>query len=349
MSNYQSLVERVLTPVGKSGNDIIYLCPRCGDKSGHLYIDFTRGRYHCVRCSQVKGRDIRNLLRQLNIDLSFDYESIDSSEYSKKLDDLLSKDPIVKKEFVDYSVNLDTLTKYLCYHIKDLSDVARSYLLSRGLTNELIDSYCIKEGTNQYGNRFIINGREYVGRNYSGRVIIPSLRKDGLISFYVARDYVGNQEPKYLNPPKDLAYSSEDVWNLDTLETDSVVICEGVMTAISVCKALNKNIAVATYGKSIADKSNSDNENIQVTSQGEKLLRKRFKNYIIFYDKDAIESALNTCKYLYERGANVRLVRIDTDKYGPKADANDMTREEIINYISTSEVYSKFSHLDILG
>ena len=127
--------------------------------------------------------------------------------------------------------------------------------------------------------------------------MVPSLRRDGRISFYVGRDYIGDKPAKYMNPPKELGAASEDVWNLDMIESDSVIICEGVFTAIAASPF--KLNAVATYGKSISKVSSNDSGTI-VTSQGEKLLNKKFKNYYIAYDADAHKEAIQSCDYLYD-------------------------------------------------
>lgn len=347
MNSLRTLVERRLSLMSKSGNDYIYCCPKCNDTTGHLWINYDRNVFHCFKCDYA-GRSIVSLLRELGIDFRFDYESLESS-YASQLDDVFSLEskPKEKRE-VPYSRNTKLIDEYYHQHIKPLSSVARQYLNQRGFTNLTIDRLHIMEGINRSGEDINVRGNTYKGRDYSGRVLVPSYSKELGITYYVARDYTGTKSNKYLNPPKELAYSSEDVWNLNNVETDSVVICEGVFSAIAVISALGKNTAVATYGKSIASKSNTDNPYISVTSQGDKLLSKQFQYYYVFYDKDALESALHTCQYLYERGASVRLVTIPYEKYGDHADANNMTREEIISCIIHAVEYNNFTSIEDL-
>lgn len=328
-----------MTPVGRSNNDIIYTCPQCDDKSGHLYVNYDKGYFHCFKCG-LSGKRMEGLLRVLHIDINYDYTKL-YSEKDKEIDSIISMKETKKSSSniipVDYSTSLDTLTKYYELHTVPLSLSAYNYLIARGLSEETIRRLEIKEGLNRYGEKFIINSKEFTGRDYSGRIMVPSLRRDGRISFYVGRDYIGDKPAKYMNPPKELGAASEDVWSLDTIETNSVVICEGVMTSIAVDQALGKHISCATYGKSIAQ--SSSNDNIRVTSQGEKLLARKFDQYIVFYDKDAKKEAHSTAKYLYDRGAIVRVVSIPDDMYGPKADAADMTKEEIIDCIENAIHY----------
>lgn len=340
MMDYQSLVERKLEPVGQSNNDIIYRCPYCeGDTgSGHLYVNYDKNYWHCFKCN-LGGKRMESLLRALHIDISYDYQKL-YSEVDKELDDIISLKKSKRIErVVEYSTNIEALTQYYIAQTKPLSQEAYQYLLNRRVSPEMIQVLQIREGINRYGENIKISGKDYLGRDYSGRIMVPSLRKDGLVSFYVARDYIGDKAAKYLNPPKDLAIASEDTWSLDIIETPCVIICEGVFTAIAVNQALGKISACATYGKSIAKNSSSE---VRVTSQGEKLLAKKFKQYIIFYDKDASLEARETAKYLYDRGAKVRVVNITTDKYGPKADAADMTREEVLDHIKNSKEYDGF-------
>ena len=333
--NLKSLVERKLSPQGKSGNDIIYGCPNCEnpDQGHHLYVNYDKGYWHCFKCGSG-GKRIESLLKILNIDIDYNYDKL-YTEQDKELDDIINPvKKIVKKSSRDYSTDLSVLTEYYHMHTKPLSQGAYQYLLDRGLSPYTINKLKIVEGINLYGQEIIIKNKKLVGRDYSGRIMIPSLRRDNLISFYVGRDYIGNRRSKYVNPPKELVPASEDIWNLANVESDSVIICEGVLTAIAASPI--KLNSVATYGKSIASKSSSSSE---VTSQGEKLINKKFKNYYVVYDADAHEEAIKTCKYLYERGANVYIVLIDPEKYGKHADVDDIGYEEFISLLKDAIHY----------
>lgn len=337
--DFQSIVERKLEPVGTSNRDIIYRCPQCeGDSSsGHLYVNYDKGYYHCFKCN-LSGKRIEGLLKVLHIDIDFDYSKIYDDQVSE-LDSIISlKDSkeIEDTEILEYSTDLQVLTSYYYLHSTSLSDKAFQYLIHRGLSPQLISKLEMREGLNRFGEKFNIKGYDLLGRDYSGRIMIPSLRRDGLISFYLGRDYLGRDNlAKYINPPKELVASSEDVWNLDMVESESVIICEGVMTAIAASPY--KLNSVATYGKSIA--TVSSNDRLKVTSQGEKLLARKFKNYIICYDADAHKEALQSAKYLYDRGANVYVVLIDPKKYGPKADVADIGYEEFLKLLRVAEKY----------
>lgn len=343
--DFQSLIETRLEPVGNSGKDVIYRCPNCeGDLgSGHLYINYEKEYFHCFKCD-FAGKSLDKLLKFLNINANYDYSKL-RDDRDSILDSIILNTQSVEipKTIVEFSTNLQVLIQYYNYHTAPLSPSAYQYLYNRGLTNDMIQYLGMREGVNHYGEELQVGNQKILGRDYSGRILVPSLRKDGTISFYIGRDYIGDKSAKYMNAPKELAVASEDVWSLDIIETSSIVICEGVFTAIAVNQALGKLTACATYGKSIASQSSA--ENVRVSSQGEKLLNRNFSQYIVFYDKDASKEAYQTARYLYDRGAFVKVVHIRTDKYGPKADAADMTKEEIIEHIKNAEIFNEFSGL----
>ena len=70
--DFQNLIETKLEPIGEVGNDIVYRCPQCeGDQgSGHFYVDYDKGFYHCFKCG-LRGRKLESLLRFLMRDSSF--------------------------------------------------------------------------------------------------------------------------------------------------------------------------------------------------------------------------------------------------------------------------------------
>lgn len=351
---YQTLVESKLEPVGNSGDNVVYRCPQCERTvgSGHLYVNYKKNMYNCFKCG-LKGRDVakllyhigytRDILRSAPVDLIEEIK--EQRDPMKEVSEMLS--PKIK-EFKDYSTNLSVLTSYWMEHTKQLSIDAYNYLLSRGLTDQQIIQYNIREGVNRSGEGVRINQKFYQGRDYSGRILVPSIHKDkGLISFYVARDYLGrNNIAKYLNPPQDLAFSSEDVWNLYNLDNKNgdVIICEGVFTAIAV-GSIFKNV-VATYGKSISEKSNSEDK-YQITSQGDKLVAKNFDRYIVAYDADARNELVSTCEYLALRGKNVYYILVPP-KYGDHSDLSDFSVEERMALLRTIEPYSSDVKLRLL-
>lgn len=339
MKYYEGIIEGILDAVGESGGgkDVIYRCPFCeGSKgSGHLYINYDKNMYHCYKCG-IGGRDIRKLLSMMGISVDEEVPKSISNRTSKAamLSDLLDK----KDDKVDER-DLDKITKYFYNHVMNLSPGAKEYLYHRGLTDDDINTYNILEGIDNHG--VYVEGVR--GQNYYGRILVPSMIGDK-VSYYVARDYLGISDRKYLNPPASIAYSSEDVWNLDRARkvSSTVIICEGVFTAIAAGRG--KYNAVATYGKSIADVSNRNQGSM---SQGMQLLNAGFDKYIVAYDADATKELLETCEYLSSRGADTYFIRVPP-QYGPHTDLSDFTREEYLKLLSTMKKYNKASRLEMI-
>lgn len=343
MNSFQTLIESSINPVGKSGKDIIYICPKCDDKSGHLYVNYEINKFNCFKCG-FGGKNILYLVKALNIPTDFDYEDLGQtvSNRSELLDSIIEgKEEEIKE--VDYSINVRVLTEFYYLNTKEVSDEARNYLYSRGITDSMIEFYKIREGINRYKDVILINDKPYQGLDYSGRVLVPSLTKDDLISYYVARDYLGFTKMRYMNPPKELSFASEDVWCLDKVTLPYVIICEGVFTALSVNSRLNKHVAVSTYGKGIAVKTNSEYR-IRGTSQLKKLIDKKFDKYFLFYDRDAIEESYRYAKLLMDYGCDTKLILIPTDDYGKKADAADLPDEVLLDCISNAKNYSSLDN-----
>lgn len=81
-----------------------------------------------------------------------------------------------------------------------LGDRARRYLTSRGYDIEELDfkgfGYC-----NKHYERPGIDDAEKSMRDFFGYIIVP-FKKDGVLSYYLGRDYIGNYL-RYKNPPSD--------------------------------------------------------------------------------------------------------------------------------------------------
>lgn len=334
---YQTLVESKLIPTGESGTNVIYHCPVCerGSGSGHLYVDFDKGVFHCFKCG-FKGRSIPTLLSYLGYDRSSLKDipvSIIKGLKDNAYDELLGLDRYLNPLDIvpsDYSTDLRILTDYIEFHSRSLTTQARDYLHARGIDDQKISHYSIREGVDQTGRSLT---KDIVGKDYSGRILVPSISGDNM-TFFVARDYLGRSNvPKYMNPPQTLAYSSEDVWNLSNVSSKIVIVCEGVFTAISAGYS-----SVATYGKSLSSKSNSSISG--ATSQGEKLVRRGFNEYIIAYDADAGVELGVTCDYLYSRGMNVSYVKVPEYNGNPHTDLSDLPQELRFNLIKNRVEYN---------
>ena len=207
------------TPKGK---EYRYNCPFCldnrgdEDTKGHLFVNETKGIYHCYRCG-ASGRllheDIKGYKR---------LTLVDNKELLKDLIDIIEDNPVDQLDMV--------IPRKKAYEDK----YARMYLVSRGFTDEMIDKYDLRVGS--------------LFSNLLGYVVIPNQVKSLVMTdMYCARTYTG-QTPKYRNPPSSKAASI--VYNLHRIaqNPDRIIICEGAFDAMSA-----GSDAVALYGKECSE------------------------------------------------------------------------------------------------
>ena len=85
---------------------------------------------------------------------------------------------------------------------------------------------------------------EYADMMLAGRIVFPNIYRGKAVSWQV-RDYLGMHKCKYLTAPKDgeLLFHKDFLWGIDNVPYDKVVVCEGVMDALSIGEG-----AVHTHG-----------------------------------------------------------------------------------------------------
>lgn len=219
--------------VGRSGDEVIYLCPYCvengktPDTKGHLYVNNKTALFYCHRCG-AKGK-------------------VDGGSVAYGFDPIPSDEELMGLigEALDGPDGGSDPTFAIPPNLVDSRSECGRYLASRGITPAMVAHYSIRQGT---------SGR------WSGRVVVPNRlvatdggdRTDIFVGRYcgdIPRDACGHQAfPKYLNPPG--ANKSHCVFNLHRIPDGSpVVVCEGVFSAMSAGSS-----AVAIYGKAISDR-----------------------------------------------------------------------------------------------
>lgn len=200
-----------------SGKDIFFCCPFCWEKLGKRKTDYKLGvcvdpnsehrlQWHCFRCGSSGKlrytRSVKNSLRKLG------FEN-------------LIKDDTEEHEG-------DSNMAYLPRNPIKKGSEAYNYLINRGINDEKIEYYQLREGKDRYAKRIIIPNKLY-GMNWA--------------DMFQARDYTGKREPKYLNP-MDID-KSKIVFNLHRQEKNcsQLIVCEGAIT--SICGGKN---CVGVYG-----------------------------------------------------------------------------------------------------
>lgn len=85
---------------------------------------------------------------------------------------------------------------------------------------------------------------EYKDQLLSGRVVFPNYYRGKAVSWQ-ARDYLNIHGIKYMTAPKDgeLLFHKNFLWGIDRVPYDKVIVCEGVMDALTIGEG-----AVHTHG-----------------------------------------------------------------------------------------------------
>lgn len=182
-------------------------CPE-PDREFHLYVNRHKGIYHCFRCG-AKGR-----LRELADVLTLDNFSDVIKQRSKLV--TYTEDKIVKSLPRSRPIAFCNTSNI---HHRHKIDIARKYLIMRGLRNYEINNNKVRVCIDDSGI-------------YENSVIFPIGKKDNP-DYFVCRKLAG--EPKYVNAP----------WNKGSLvyrpaskhmNTPYLVICEGVFDAIRIAR-----------------------------------------------------------------------------------------------------------------
>jgi len=184
---------------GTSGKEVSTNCPFCErngktkDDGGHLYINLVNHRYICHRCSTY-GQNIYSAIPELKYDPFFSESDI--LEYLEREDKVY--------------YNLDEVSRV----ISDKGEI-RDYAYKRGLTDDTINRYSIREG---------------IG-DYKGRLVVPNFELGtGKCDYFISRA-VGNSKMKYRNT------SSKRIsilMNFDrAVGYDINFVCEGWFTGFS--------------------------------------------------------------------------------------------------------------------
>jgi DNA primase len=238
-------------------------CPFCNDRSYHLYILISEGLPYCHRCNYSP----RNPIKFIS-----DLERIPEGEVVKWADenatllgnpvqDILEavlseesfpQDPTpfeamtLGMEFVPVleSTGISIVDKQL--------HQAYTYLQGRSLSRAQVESFDI---------RYCYEG------SFSGRIVIPCYFRGEVVTF-VARDLSGFDKRKYLNPKG--TKQSDFLFNYDKVDSDWVVVTEGVFDAINVSSIAP---VVASFGKKLSKTQIS--------------LLSKFKKVVFYWDKDA--------------------------------------------------------------
>jgi DNA primase len=291
------LLESVLGKGKKtSGDNIAFFSPFTSHYKPKLEINLNttiegQNPWHCW-ISDSKGRTIVSLFRQLKLPKEkFEQLSriIQSAKYR-------SNETIEKQEILRLPENYIPL--WIPKKTPDYRN-AMHYLKTRGVT--IFDIIRYRIGYAEAGE-------------YSGKIIIPSYNKEGLINYFVSRAYYSSDSYKHKNPKV-----SKDIIGFEMLINwaEPIVLCEGAFDAMAI-----KRNAIPLFGKII-----------QPALQ-KKIIEERVKDIYLCLDKDAIKKALYIAEKFMAEGLNVYFVEL------PDKDPSELGFETINKMITNTTTFS---------
>ena len=219
---------------------------------------------------------------------------------------LFRSKPSAKEEHIEYNalslpdefIRFDDHQRFVTDRVAQIeSKHALKFLRKRGITPEDIIKYNIgfcKEGKYEY------------------RIIIPSYDANGILNYFIARDYKEPSLRKYKNPP----VSSKDIIGFELyINWDApIILCEGMFDAITI-----KRNCIPLLGKVLHNKLM------------EKLVKSSVDRIYIALDNDAKKDALKHAEKLMSYGKEVYMVELEGK------DANEIGFESFLNTLEHTE------------
>ena len=286
-------------------DELVCICPSCGDKRGHFSFNIAVGVGHCwreancgIKCNfislitlveKVSWQDARKIAKEWSGDSNNHFEAMVANREKER-----------KYKFTypeSYKPLIGDTTKF--------GKEALKYVLGRGITEEQVKLYSLGYS---------------MGGKYIGYIIIPILNEtDDCVSF-VARKFMKLPGQDKLIADKDSGYlgRAECLFNLNNIsEGATIVICEGAFDAMTVDKAVGVATAVCLNGADISDTHllllNSHNPS----------------SIILFLDKDVIENRVLDCAKRLQAALGVPVKRVIFPKGEIGKDASRMPIETV--------------------
>jgi len=250
--------------------------------------------WHCWVCNN-RGKTIKALTDRLKIKDKSKLEELNlcvtTGNYVKHSNNTSIELP---KEFI--SLIDEEALKKLNKHQKILFNQATHFLKKRNLNNFDIIKYNIG---------FCVEGA------FEKRIIIPSYDANGILNYFIARDFTDTLSEKYKNPPIDVkqAIGMELYINWDA----PIILIEGMFDFLTV-----KRNTIPLFGKIIHEKLMK------------KLMESSVNKIYIALDPDAIKQAIKQAEILISHGKEVYLVEIDGK------DANEIGFESFLNTLENT-------------
>jgi|TARA_R100000030_G_scaffold99514_1_gene90709 DNA primase len=284
-----NILDKALKSKGQSlkkSNEYMWWSPFISHHKPKLQVNVQTGKWHCWVSNQG-GHNLFQLLKQVGAPRELFKElsdSIGGTYYTSN-----------KKQDKQITLNLPKEAKPLWNGGDSLQKQhALNFLYKRGL--DMSDIL-------RYNLHYCLNGV------YQNRIIIPSYDSDGILNYFVGRDFY-KSTMKYKNPP-----IPKDIIGFDLYVDwgEPIILCEGVFDAMAI-----KNNTIPLFGKTILPKLEK------------KIVEKRVKNIVIVLDDDAFNDSLKMIEKFQNMGIKVDFVKLQGK------DPSDLGYKKMIHHLNTS-------------
>jgi len=221
-TKYYAYFDKFHGPVEQSSNGwYVTNCPFCGKRKFAINLDYGTGK--CWR-----GCQSTTLLTEI-IMRSHGITYYDARELVESMHDGLQYIPESVSKYVKVDMQLPAGYTPILSGTGVMGNRARAYLEGRGFDLNYMDmigvGYCQDEGPT-------------LETNFFGYIIIP-FKKQGMLVYYIGRDYIGNYI-RYKNPPKEMfgIGKAELIFNEEALQLcEKVYVTEGWADASTIKRA----------------------------------------------------------------------------------------------------------------
>jgi DNA primase len=189
--------------IQKSGDELLFFCPKCNHHKKKLNVNVKNGFYHCWICD-FKGKGFISLLKRLNASREY-FSYFKEYKYDNNLKKESDAELVLPSEFIPMYKKSKNI------HYRNMLN----YCLNRGLSHtEMI----------RYNVGYCLEGE------FANQIIFPSYDKDQKLNFYCSRNiYESFKKYQLCNHSKNMI-GFESLINFK----HQITLVEGVFDAISV-------------------------------------------------------------------------------------------------------------------
>jgi DNA primase len=321
--NIIDVVSEYLT-LKRAGTRYVGLCPFHNEKTPSFNVTPEKNLFYCYGCHkggtifdfimEIENMDFPQALKHLadkaGVELGGSYQ--ENSQDRKQRDAL-------KELYRRVSGSFQYILKN-----KPEAEVARQYLIKRGLTTELVEEFQIGWAPDDrswllnflkskgYSNEFLSESGLFSkkGLNYplfSGRVMFPITNNTGEVIAFSGRT-LKDFGPKYINSPETVLFlKKNNLYGLSSSikkirETGYFILCEGQMDVIAYHQAGVKN-AIAPLGTAF-------------THEQVKILKRYADKAVISFDGDppGQKAARKAVMFFEEQDMTSKIVRLSANE-----------------------------------